>query len=161
LTTPSSLPSGERAPQPRPHGRPRPAVASGCARLLAGRILVHARARLVAEALNKGTDLGALIDPARSGLILCGSTGQMLARCRREGFAGPLATDPAAYEKAAASPDQPFTLGEEGSQLFGPTLSQVLDGQLQSGADFALTPTRFIRAGDRDSLKAACRNGTR
>jgi hypothetical protein len=118
--------------------------------------MVHARARLVAEALNKGTNLGALIDPVRSGLILCGSTGRMLARCRQEGFVGPLATDPAAYEKGVASPDQPFTLGGEG-QLFGPTLSQVLDGQLQSGADFALTPTRFIRAGDRDSLKAACR----
>ena len=157
MTTPSSPPSGERAPQPRPQGEPRLTAAPGCARLLTDRILVHARARLVAETLNKGTDLGALIDPGRSGLILCGSnTCKMLARCRQEGFAGPLAADPAAYEKAAASPDQPFTLGVDG-QLFDPTLRQVLDGQLQSGADFALTPTRFIRAGDRDSLKAACR----
>lgn len=136
---------------------PRLAPPPGCASLLAGRVMVHARPRLVAGALNKGADLTRLIDVAHSGLMLCGSNAAgVLTRCRDSGFDGPLAIDPAAYEVAAATVDRPFALDGEDA-LFGLTLGQALDAQRGKGADVALTPTKFMQAGDRAALKAACR----
>lgn len=125
-------------------------VPTGRAGLLANRVLVHARPRGI-------TGLIPAVDQRRSGLILCGDEPERgLKRCRKAGFKGILAIDPRGYEDGPATPEAPFTLSPE-DQLFEPSLEQVLDDQREAGADVALTPTRFIEAGDAGSLKAAAR----
>jgi hypothetical protein len=46
--------------------------------------MVHARPNFMAQALNKDTKLDALIDPAYSGLILCGSNASKVLRSVRD-----------------------------------------------------------------------------
>jgi hypothetical protein len=123
---------------------------AGAAGILANRVLVHARPRGI-------TGLIPAVDPRRSGIILCGDEPERgLKRCRDADFKGVLAIDPRGYEDGPATPESPFTLSPD-DQLFEPSLEQVLDDQREAGADVALTPTRFIEAGDADSLKAAAR----
>ena len=145
-------------PQPRPNpdtaGAPGSSVSAstpvGTAGILANRVLVHARPRGI-------TGLIQAVDQRRSGIILCGDEPKRgLKRCRDAGFKGVLAIDPRGYEDGPATPEVPFTLSPD-DQLFEPSLGQVLDDQRAAGADVAFTPTRFIEAGDADSLKAAAR----
>jgi hypothetical protein len=125
-------------------------VPAGRAGLLANRVLVHARPRGI-------TGLISAVDQRHSGIILCGDEPERgLKRCRKAGFKGILAIDPRGYEDGPATPEAPFTLSPDG-QLFEPSLEQVLNDQREAGADVALTPTRFIEAGDAASLKAAAR----
>lgn len=53
---------------------------------------------------------------------------------------------------AWATPEAPFFLNLDG--LFSETLENALDDQLLRGSPVAITPTKYIRAGDSDSLKA-------
>jgi hypothetical protein len=125
-------------------------VPAGRARLLANRVLVHARPRGISGLISA-------VDQHHSGIILCGDEpGRGLKRCREAGFKGILAIDPRGYEDGLATPEAPFTLSPD-DQLFQPSLEQVLNDQREAGADVALTPTRFIAAGDAASLKAAAR----
>ncbi|ONI79702.1 hypothetical protein ALI144C_23355 [Actinosynnema sp. ALI-1.44] len=68
----------------------------------------------------------------------------------------PVLIDPAAYEKHVATPDAPFLL-PTGGGLLSIGLPELLDDQLAAGAIAAITPTKFIAAGDTESLKAAAR----
>jgi hypothetical protein len=71
------------------------------------------------------------------------------------GYDGLVLVDPAAYEKHTATVGQPFWLPE--NQLLPTSLDEALDQQLVAGAAVALTPTKYIAAGDTDALKSAAR----
>ncbi|GAA4584822.1 hypothetical protein GCM10023194_25700 [Planotetraspora phitsanulokensis] len=109
------------------------------------RILMLERAKLVTRAPDH-------LDPARSGLVLCGDGSSARLRQLRPSFTGVLAEDCAAYEKEVATADAPFSLPE--NVLFGGDLDSVLQAQIDRGANFAITPTRYVKAADIASLKA-------
>lgn len=115
------------------------------AQLLAQRILVLERPQFVAP-------MPALIDADRSGLVLCDSKAPRSTAALRGSYSGLLLEDPAAYERQVATEEAPFDLPED--VLFGDDLASVLDLQRERGADLAITPTRYVRAGDSDALKA-------
>jgi hypothetical protein len=97
------------------------------------------------------------LDPDHGGLVLCGqNAGRQARQLRLMGYQGLLVIDPAAYERAAASTDEPFALPPEG-RLFGASLEEVLQEQLDCGANLAMTPTRYVHAGEADALKAVMR----
>jgi hypothetical protein len=88
--------------------------------------------------------------------VLCGKNADRKAReLRQEGYGSILVIDQAAYETEAATDDEPFALPE--GRLFGNGLHDVLQQQLDCGADVALTPTRYVHADDADALKGVMR----
>lgn len=90
----------------------------------------------------------------RSGFVLAGAKAMARARSLSEnGYEGPVLVDPAAYEGHLATAREPFWFPE--GQLYPPSLGDALDRQLVAGAVAALTPTKFIRAGDTGSLRSA------
>ena len=92
----------------------------------------------------------------RSGFILAGArTSRRMQLLDDVGFTGLVLEDPAKYEKHTATVDSPFWLPE--GQLTPTSLEDLLDQQLTAGATAGLTPTKFIAAGDTDSLKSAAR----
>jgi hypothetical protein len=96
------------------------------------------------------------LDPDHGGLVLCGKKAGGRAReLRGAGYTSILVIDQAAYETEAATGDEPFALPE--GRLFGGHLGDVLHQQLDCGADVAVTPTRYVRPGDADALKAVMR----
>ena len=130
-------------------GQPAPLAPAGPVGALANRILVYARPELVPAVLS-------VVNPTCGGLALAGKTvGRRMKLLDDVDYDGIVLADPAAYEKVAATPAKPFSLPE--GRLGGATLGDVLDEQLLAGATAALTPTRFVRAGDTESLKAAAR----
>ena len=135
------------APQ-RPYNFPaRVARAPNAARLLSGRVLVHAR-------VTDAEPLLELVNDKLSGLVLAGIKGARAAiRLRKAlGVDCPIFLDPAAYETERATPQEPFQLSGRTPQ------SQALDAFVQKmcemGMDAALTPTRYIGAADVASLEA-------
>lgn len=117
-------------------------------RAVAQRILTLERANLLAQAPD-------YLNSAHGGLVVCGNGGSARLHELRSSFDGVLAEDRAAYEKEVASPEAPFSLPE--NVLFGGDLDSVLQEQIDRGATFAITPTRYVRAGDPASLKAVLR----
>jgi hypothetical protein len=96
------------------------------------------------------------LDPKYSGLVLCGNNADRgVLRLRKDGYDGLLLEDPAAYEKQAATADEPFALPQ--GRLFGDNLDSVLQEQLDRSATVAITPTRYIHAGNAEALKGLMR----
>jgi hypothetical protein len=96
------------------------------------------------------------VDLERGGFILAGATTSRRMRLLNDtGYTGLVLVDPAKYEKHTATVDAPFWLPE--GQLTPTSLEDLLDQQLTAGATAGLTPTKFITAGDTDSLKSAAR----
>lgn len=94
------------------------------------------------------------LDPDHGGLVLCGDGAHSrVHELRLAGFTGRLIEDAAAYEKQVATKDEPFDLPKDDG-LFGVTLEDVLQGQIERGADWALTPSRYVQAGESAPLKA-------
>jgi hypothetical protein len=90
----------------------------------------------------------------RSGLVLCGKDGNTKADVLWRQSAGPLLIDPAAYVHEVATADEPFALPESDDALFGTNVNVLLDGQRQCHAAAAMTPSRYVQAGDSAALKA-------
>ena len=135
-------PSGESM---RPRGR---RSRGDAAAVLADRVLVHARP-------SDATDLVALIGADDGGLVLTGANPVRAARrCREEhAFTGPILFDLAPAEGRVATRERPFDEG--GDQLVETSLAERVQGQIDAGADAALTPTLYLRAGDLGSVEAA------
>ncbi|QKW32673.1 hypothetical protein HUT06_00335 [Actinomadura sp. NAK00032] len=94
------------------------------------------------------------LDPSHGGLVLCGDGAPARTReLRLAGFTGALVEDPAAYEKQVATKQAPFDLPEDDG-LFKIELEDVLQAQIERGADWAVTPSRYIQSGDSPALKA-------
>jgi hypothetical protein len=122
--------------------------------LLRGRILAMVGRR-------DAETVAARVSLADGGLVVTGDPKLgVIARLRRSHPDLLLAQDPGADRDWHAEPDAPFSLGEP--DLFGAaTMDRALDAQIEAGASFALTPTRHVRAGDADSLKAIQRAAER
>ncbi|MEV5928636.1 hypothetical protein ACPCSG_30075 [Streptomyces cellulosae] len=97
------------------------------------------------------------VDPARSGLILCGTDAVKKAGTLRyrEGYAAPLLIDPAVYEVSAATEENPFPCDVEPTLFLDDPLELSLAEQRDAGATLPMTPTGYIRAEDSDALRAA------
>ncbi|HEY6737493.1 MAG TPA: hypothetical protein VI076_01475 [Actinopolymorphaceae bacterium] len=124
--------------------RPRPRMPEGAAGRLCDRILVHTGVTSLQLAAQ-------WVDPDISGLWVGGR--RLPDRIARwlAGYPGVMVLDPEAYTTSFASPDAVFAL--PAGQLFA-TLDDVLDEQLRAGATVAVTPTRYLGAGDSRSLRA-------
>jgi hypothetical protein len=116
------------------------------ARAIAQRILTLERPQLL------GPQPPAHLHPDHGGLVVCGAGASAQLQALRPAFHGVLAEDIAPYEKQVATPKEPFDLPTEG--MFGCELPDVLQQQIDRGASFAITPTRYVRARDSASLKA-------
>ncbi|WP_433264691.1 hypothetical protein ACQPZF_35790 [Actinosynnema sp. CS-041913] len=128
---------------------PSPKRPTGSVGVLLNRMLIYARPDQV-PALRPHVNL------ERSGFIIAGAkANSRIKLLAEEGFAGLVLIDPAAYEKHVATVDAPFWSPED--QLLPTSLEDMINQQLMAGAPAALTPTKFITAGDTDSLKAAAR----
>ncbi len=116
------------------------------ARVLAGKVFVHARVTDVEPLLH-------LINGELSGLVLARTEGARAAfRIRQTlGSECPILLDPAAYELERATPEEPFRL-PKGTLKSGALNSYTRD-LCGIGADAVLTPTRYIGAADVDSLE--------
>jgi hypothetical protein len=148
--TDSSDPLAQQEPSPPGAPGRQAAREAGTAAQKAGqRVLLLDRPRYVAAAPP-------YLDPRHGGLVLCGKNADRKAReLRLEGYDSILVIDQAAYESEAATDDEPFALPE--GRLFGDRLDDVLQQQLDCEADVALTPTRYIHAGDADALRGVMR----
>src|SRR5690348_13963351 len=65
-----------------------------------------------------------------------------------------LLADPGAYLDQVATADEPFALPESDGALFGGDLDALLGGQRQCRAATAITPSRYVQAGDSAAFKA-------
>ncbi|MCO5973145.1 hypothetical protein [Actinoallomurus soli] len=119
----------------------------GAVAVLAGRVFAHARP-------SDASDLAALVGTG-GGLVLTGANPVRAARrCREEqAFGGPILFDLAAAEAKVATRDRPFDDGGDG--LMEITLEERVQGQIDAGADAALTPTGYLRAADFGAVEAA------
>jgi hypothetical protein len=98
------------------------------------------------------------LDLDYGGLVLCGKGAEGRTReLRYAGFEGILIIDQAAYEAEAATADEPFALPEPDGRLFVGGLEGVLQEQRDCGASIAMTPTRYVHAGDAEALKGVMR----
>ena len=121
----------------------------GSVGVLHNRMLVYARP-------NQVPNLQSHISLERGGFVIAGAnTNGRMRLLEDSGHEGVVLVDPAAYEKHLATPDAPFWTPED--QVLPMTLAEMLNQQLVAGATAAITPTKFITAGDTDSLKAAAR----
>ncbi|GAA3604244.1 hypothetical protein GCM10022419_106120 [Nonomuraea rosea] len=114
-------------------------------RAITQRALTLERANLLLQAPG-------YLHPDHGGLVVCGTGCSARLHALRRAFSGVLAEDCAAYEKEVATTDAPFCLPQDA--LFGGDLDSALQEQLDNGASFAITPTRYIKAGDPAALKA-------
>lgn len=91
----------------------------------------------------------------RSGLVLCGRGGNTrIDTISRHATNIPVLIDPGAYQDEVATADAPFSLPGDDGMLFGADLDTVLDGQRDSHATAAITPSRYVQAGDSAAFKA-------
>jgi len=94
------------------------------------------------------------VDPAVGGLVVTGARANTAVSALRNQYPHlVLLAEPNAPSTYTATKARPFKLDDAG--LLQETLDAVLDGQLRSGADVAITPTGFIDAGDWGAAKAA------
>ncbi|MCE7009999.1 hypothetical protein LWC34_45415 [Kibdelosporangium philippinense] len=129
--------------------RASPRRPDGSVGVLLNRMMVYTRPKQV-------PNLQPHISTERSGFVLAGAnTNGRMRLLEDSGYDGVVLVDPAAYEKHVATPDAPFWIPED--QMLPMTLDEMLNQQLVAGVTAAITPTKFIRAGDTDSLKAAAR----
>ncbi|MCO6003408.1 hypothetical protein NE236_00260 [Actinoallomurus purpureus] len=128
--------------------RPRGRVRGDAVAVLAGRVFAHTRP-------SDASDLVALIGADDGGLVLTGANPVRAARrCRDEqAFGGPILFDLAAAEGKIATRERPFD--ENGDRLVETTLEERVQGQIDAGADAALTPTLYLRAGEFGAVEAA------
>ncbi|GAA4623746.1 hypothetical protein GCM10023196_021160 [Actinoallomurus vinaceus] len=121
--------------------------------VLADRVFAHTRP-------SDASDVVALVGPDDGGLVLTGANPVRAARrCREEqAFSGPILFDLAAAERKIATRERPFD--ESGDRLVETTLEEHVQGQIDAGADAALTPTLYLRAGDFGALEAAAEGAT-
>jgi hypothetical protein len=111
------------------------------------------RGRMLTVVGKKPEATAAHLDRDRGGLILTGAKGHDAMRSLRAQMPDLVMLREPTSVMEAASPDAPLALDTAG--LVPEDLGLVLDGQLEYGASFAVTPTRFIQPGDADSMKAA------
>jgi hypothetical protein len=90
----------------------------------------------------------------RSGLVLCGRGSHAKSDAIWRQSTSPLLIDPAAYLNQVATEAEPFALPEGDGALFGSDLDAVFDGQRQCNAAAAITPSRYVQAGDSPAFKA-------
>ena len=139
MTEPRSLP----APGEQP--------AASAAAIVAGRIFLLDNPRYADH-------VPPFLAASRSGLALSGkgSNARACALWGRSG--GVLLADPGAYLDQVATEDAPFALPDSDGALFGGDLDTVLDGQRNSHAAVAMTPSLYIQAGDSPAFKALVRH---
>ncbi|MER8187932.1 hypothetical protein [Kitasatospora sp. NPDC094015] len=148
--TDSSVPP---PPARRRTERPLPGAPAPLPRSPLDRLLIQVRPERVGYVRDQ-------VDPARSGLLVTGPRAlRKVAELRRGGHAGVLLADPAHYEEEFASAAEPFR-APAGQLLLDDPLDQAVHDQLAVGADAALTPTGYLRAGDLAALTAAARRVT-
>jgi len=92
----------------------------------------------------------------RSGLVLSGDGSHTKAGQIWRQADVPLLIDPASYARQIATADEPFALGNEGT-LVDIGLDTLLTGQRQCHAAVAITPSRYVQAGDSAAFKALVR----
>jgi hypothetical protein len=91
--------------------------------------------------------------PGRSGLVLSGDGAHTrIGQIWRQAGA-PLLINPARYANQVATASEPFALGNEG-MLVDVDLDTLLTGQRQCHAAAAITPSRYVQAGDSAAFKA-------
>jgi hypothetical protein len=90
----------------------------------------------------------------RSGLVLCGRGSHAKADTIGRHSTSPLLIDPAAYLDQVATAAEPFALPESDGTLFGSDVGAMFDGQRQCHAAAAITPSRYVQAGDSAAFKA-------
>ena len=139
MTEPRSLP----APSEQP--------AASAAAIVAGRIFLLDNPRYADH-------VPPFLAASRSGLALSGkgSNARACALWGRSG--GVLLADPGAYLDRVATEDAPFALPDSDGALFGGDLDTVLEGQRNSHAAVAMTPSLYIQAGDSPAFKALVRH---
>jgi hypothetical protein len=93
----------------------------------------------------------------RSGLVLSGKGSNARADAIGRQSTSLLLADPGAYLDQVATADEPFALPEIDGALFGGDLDALLGGQRQCHAATAITPSRYVQAGDSAAFKALVR----
>ncbi|TXL61483.1 hypothetical protein [Aeromicrobium terrae] len=123
-----------------------------------------ARAALAQRVLvvsgNDALRTAPLVSVDTSGLVVSGAdAGKIVRQLRLAHSDMTLLVDPTSHG-TVATPEAPFDLGPQDG-LFDQTIDDLLDGQRGSGASVAVTPSKFIAAGDIRSLKGllAAANG--
>jgi hypothetical protein len=94
----------------------------------------------------------------RSGLVLSGKGSNAKAKSIGGQSASLLLSDPSAYLDQVATEEEPFALPGNVDTLFGSDLDPVLDGQRQCHTAAAITPSRYVQAGDSAAFKALVRH---
>ncbi|MGI5169509.1 hypothetical protein ACQEU3_34680 [Spirillospora sp. CA-253888] len=127
--------------------------AAETARRLSGRIFVH-------TAPQNAPRIAPLLRGKPSGLVLAGARPENVVNETRRalGPGSPLLIDPAAYVRERATSDAPFDLQNDHHRVA--TVAEHLEVQRESGVSAAITPTRYLTAGDRDSLDAVAEGTT-
>jgi hypothetical protein len=98
------------------------------------------------------------LDVDRGGLAVCGTGGHAkIGRIFRQAST-PLLVDPGAYTSQLATADEPFDLPAADGMLFPADLDSVLQGQRDCHAAAAITPSRYVQAGDSAALKSLVRH---
>ncbi|MGW2280218.1 hypothetical protein [Streptomyces sp. NPDC001770] len=141
MTDPSAI------PHQRPASASHPALTGLSA--LRGRILIQTRFDRVGQVQDH-------LASAYSGLIISGRNATTKAlQMRGEGHSGVLLADPALYEGAVATEDDPFPQTEENGFFLNDPLELSLERQRAARVSAPITPTGYIRAEDSDALRAA------
>jgi hypothetical protein len=130
----------------RPSNRPVPSVTS----TVTGRIFLLDSPRYTQQ-------VPPFLAADRGGLVLSGSISNAKANTIWRQSTSPLFLDPAAYLDQVATADEPFALPPSDNTLFGIDLDSLLSGQRQCHATAAITPSRYIQAGDSAAFKALVR----
>lgn len=90
----------------------------------------------------------------RSGLVLSGKGGNAKTKSLGGRSCSLLISDPSAYLDQVATAEESFALPGCDGALFGSDLDSMLNGQRQCHAAAAITPSRYVQAGDSAALKA-------
>ena len=133
-----------------PTGIPGTQPAVSASTLVTGRIFLLDSPRYARE-------MPAFLAAGRSGLVLSGSGGHARATELWPQAADPLLIDPASYLGQTATAVDPFALPGGEDTLFGSSLEALLAGQRQCRAAAAITPSRYVQAGDSAAFKALVR----
>ena len=93
----------------------------------------------------------------RSGLAMSGKNTNAKVKAIGGQTTSLLLSDPSAYLNQVATEEEPFALPESDGALFGSELDPLLYGQRQCHAAAAITPSRYVQAGDSAAFKALVR----
>jgi hypothetical protein len=103
-------------------------------------------------------DAPAFLDVDRSGLAVYGVGGHAKISRISPRASTPLLVDPGAYTDHLATADEPFDLPAADGALFPVDLDSVLQGQRECHAAAAITPSRYVQAGDSAAFKGLVRH---